>query len=618
MTVTFVSAYYTLENTPYFNAKPEEWDPWPILDLLNTGIHLCLYIGPNCAFESLFESWTKDYPHFRIMPYRVYYQDMFVYKAMETRGLHDLPANRNLTKDTLEYLVYMHARTEVMEDAISENPWDSTHFAWIDFNVSRLFRKKDDTLHSLFSISEFAFPPSALYISGCWPEVKELDEIATTICWRFCGGFFLGDVRSITRFAELCREKIGLFLDTYKRLTWEVNFWAFLEKTQPEKLFTWFRGDHNDTLIHVLPNISADTYTAPLENMQSKEYVYPFIQDYWAGSASYVRFVDGTGKERHLMNTRFVNYWMYPNGYYRFLNKDMVIENKNLVSELDADTLEPMDYREFSGVLLDREGCALARPAREKRTFSEGLEDVRLFLGKGGEIRFIATNVDYSPVGRNRMILGTYDYEDGVFRDCQVVVPPDSNSWCEKNWIPVVAHSLGQDLGQDLGRTFGQDLGRTFGQDLGRTFGQDPIVDLVEYFIYKWSPFELGVVNPTTSQLEIVRKYEPKSWIFQKLRGSTTFSVWPEDPDYIVGVAHFSEEHGPRHYYHLLVLLEKTTLKPVKYSRTFCFEKLSIEFCLGFSLDAKEYVFWISRFDRDPLQIRIPRQEIMVDKEVMY
>jgi hypothetical protein len=236
----------------------------------------------------------------------------------------------------------------------------------------------------------------------------------------------------------------------------------------------------------------------------------------------------------------------------------------------------------------------LVLPEREKRTFSVGLEDIRLF-SDNCRVRFIATNVEYSPVAKNRMVLGTYDLDTATYRDCRVLIPPDPNSWCEKNWIPIL-----------------------------HVFENG---EREERFIYKWSPMEIGRVDPSTNQLQIVQRHEIKHWLFSKLRGSTTFVDAPldilpkelrggyenEDADtktpYLVGLAHFSEEHSPRHYYHTIILLDKQTLKPVRYSRVFYFEKLSIEFCIGMTtriIDGNtRYVFWISRFDRDPICLEV-------------
>ena len=248
---------------------------------------------------------------------------------------------------------------------------------------------------------------------------------------------------------------------------------------------------------------------------------------------------------------------------------------------------------------LDEEGRPHQRPhtipKREKRAFSVGLEDIRLFSGAKREdgtrpVRFVATNVEYSPANKNRIVIGTYDIGTSTYCDCIVAVPPDPNSWCEKNWIPILCKlSNGEEK---------------------------------ERFIYKWSPMEIGEIDLATNQLNIVVRHEIRHWLFSKLRGSTTFidaplAFLPEGVDvekeYLVGLAHFSEEHSPRHYFHALLLLEKSTLKPVRYSRVFYFESLSIEFCVGMAVKpaTESYVFWISRFDRDPIMIDAKKDALL-------
>ena len=600
MNTTFVSAYYTLQETPYFNARPQEWDPASVFELARSGIQLCLYIGPDCAFEKEFQELETECANFRVMPYRIYYKDTWIYKELGP-GV-ELPSSRNMEKDTLEHMVYMHSRPEIMEDAISENPWESTHFAWIDFNAPKLFRNKSDSLEKLKEIGEYPFPQTGAYFAGCWPKLDAggVKGIATNIHWRFCGAFYLADAKTHLSFAELYRAKFPEFLrETANVFSWEVNYWAWLEYKFPESWApTWYRGDHNDQMLNLLAGISADTYATPLireEDLAKKtEYVYPKMDPFLPGSASYLEH-DG----QHYLNTRFVNYWMYPSGYYRFHSPDMVIENRNFLSRLDPETIEPLDYREMDEkTLFLSDGSVMEKPAREKRPFSVGLEDIRLFSGVKGEdgsrpIRFIATNVEYSPNNKNRMILGTYDLRNGQYRDCIGVVPPDPNSWCEKNWIPILMK------------------------------GADGVEE-EERFIYKWSPMEIGRVDPGTNQLNIVVRHDVRSWLFGRLRGSTGFVDAPRsivvglaDIEYVVGVAHFSEEHSPRHYYHVLVLLEKETLKPIRRSRVFYFEKLSIEFCIGFCLrGGDKYAFWVSRFDRDPVLIEVGIEELKLDHAV--
>lgn len=635
--VTFVSAYYTLHSTPYFNSRPEEWSPAPIFELARTGIQLCLYVGPDCAFETAFTELEKECPNFRVMPYRLYYKDMWVHRTLEElnkdRAESDqigLPASRNLEKDTLEYLVYMNSRYEIIEDAISENPWDSSHFAWIDFNAPRLFSKKSESFETLKEIAAYSFASTGTsYFAGCWPKLAEDSArgIADTIHWRFCGAFFLGDIKSFADFADQYRSQFPAFLKEYGVFPWEVNFWAWLEYKAHWNP-TWYRGDHNDNMLNIFSGISADTYATPLflngaPTLDPTTHIYPKIEPFLPGSASYLAH-----EGRHYLNTRFVNYWMYPSGYYKFYNADLVIENRNFLSRLDADTLEPIDFREMDEKTLygSPDGQPLVVPKREKRSFSVGLEDIRLFSGIRREdgtrpVRFIATNVEYSPTNKNRMVLGTYDMATMEYRDCVLVSPPDPNSWCEKNWIPVLFRD-------------------------GRTEGEEE-----ERFIYKWSPMEIGRIDPETNQLNIVLRHDVRAWLFSRLRGSTTFvdaplGCLPNElradlgKEYLVGLAHFSEEHSPRHYYHVLILLEKRTLKPVRYSRVFYFEKLSIEFCIGMTVrpaqpaepemvspslpaepESREaakgtYLFWISRFDRDPIRYEIAYEELPLENMV--
>jgi hypothetical protein len=212
-------------------------------------------------------------------------------------------------------------------------------------------------------------------------------------------------------------------------------------------------------------------------------------------------------------------------------------------------------------------------PKYEGDVISRGLEDLRLYLGKNGQVQCIATNVDFSPNGKNNMMICDYCVDTKTVCNARVILPP-GESWCEKNWIPICV-------------------------------GGEP--ETSTKFIYKWYPMEIGQVNETTGSLEIVQSYVINAPYFHKVRGSTTFM---EREDGLLGVVHFSEDHNPRHYYHILVLLEKETLRPLKYSNCFCFKSLGVEFCIGFTDELDDYVFWTSQMDRDPMTVFIPKTEI--------
>jgi len=571
--ITFVSAYFTLRETPYFTHNhTNTWNPELLMDIVALGVPVCLYIGKDCPHETLFLEWETSYPNFRVMSYRVDYRESWVHlkciESLESGTPIGLPNKRNYDKDTYEYLVYMNSRVELMEDALSENIWDTTHFAWVDFNLTGLFKHKETTLDWLLQLSRGYLAPTVLAMPGCWAKLTNLDSLGTEISWRFCGGFFLGDADSLYDFGEQYRTHFATFLAKYRCLPWEVNFWAYLESAHGWTP-TWYKGDHNDTMV----DVSADVYTQGLGDTPicKIQYDYPDIPGFYPGSASHV-YHGG----KHWLNTRYVSYWMYPNGYYRFQNADRVIENLNVVVELDPETREPVGTFAEMGAVLDGSGHPLptTRPKDDKaRHFSEGLEDIRLY-SCGDQIRFVATTVNYSPNGRPRIMVGTYLAENREYRDCRMVHPP-SETWCEKNWIPLPKQTLNGPW--------------------------------EEWFVYKWHPFELGQIHDDTLRIE--RRYATPAEPFSKIRGSSTFADYG-DGQHWVGVVHFSEEHTPRHYYHMLVLLDRETFRPTRYSRTFYFEKLSIEFCIGFGVINDTYEFWISRFDRDPLYLEMAKSEI--------
>jgi hypothetical protein len=85
-------------------------------------------------------------------------------------------------------------------------------------------------------------------------------------------------------------------------------------------------------------------------------------------------------------------------------------------------------------------------------------------------------------------------------------------------------------------------------------------------------------------------------------KGSSAFIEYNGE---LIGVTHFSEDAMPRRYFHMLIVLDKTTYAPIRYSKPFVFEKVGIEFCIGFDACGDKYRFWISRFDRDPVLFEV-------------
>jgi hypothetical protein len=361
-----------------------------------------------------------------------------------------------------------------------------------------------------------------------------------------------GNANAIRKFWDLYVRYFSGFLEKHGVLTWEVNFWAWLETMDPKWKPIWYSGDHNDTIVNIpsrlwSTKLNAHTYISNVKNYE--------ITNYSPMSAAYI-FYNG----KHILNTRYINYHVCSDGYYWWPpSENRIIRSKNILSELCDDDLSPISFIEMKNEV--RLTSFLGR-------FSEGIEDIRLFRNEEGNIGFIGSTLEYSPSGRIRMMIGDYDIENGICKNGKIIDPP-TDTHCEKNWIPIQNENL----------------------DVS--------------FIYKWHPMQIGKIVDGC-RLDIYNTFDTSTIVFGKIRGSSCFiEDTIEGVNGLVGVVHFSEELYPRQYFHRLVLLEKNSFKPLKYTDPFYFNHLGVEFCIGFMKKEMDYVFWISNMDRDPSTIKM-------------
>ena len=568
MCITFVTSFFHIYDEDYDATKTIEWRISRFREIARTGIKICLYV--SLEFINIV---PKEYANVSII------EAPTSFVASETV---ELPQQRNIQKDTVKYMQVINSKTDFMSDAIRLNTWSSTHFAWIDFNISHVFSNKEQTLRFLRELDMYKLPDKCMLVPGCWNKYDNINIGHVTECinWRFCGGFFIGDKDSIIEFDRLYKQKFPEFIQTHNKLVWEVNFWAWLEVNSdwnPE----WYAADHNDRIITNMPCAAIAIVLKP--DSEQTYYDYPHIPTFHPGSASYLYF-----NGEHLLNTRYVNYWYYDNGSYMFYDGTNRIQNKNLFSRL-TDTLIPLDYQEMKEI----ETITLPR----YNMYSSGIEDVRLYE-HNGRVRFIATTVGYHTTGGNRMIVGNYDYKTLSYSNARLVESP-VDAYCEKNWTPI------------------------------------PSSDGEERFIYKWDPIQIvtlagaaapctppaggdsgqetgGVRGTESTQVALADNHMIKTTIVTlaggvrgaaaPAKGSSPFIEYNGE---LIGVTHFSEDAMPRRYFHMLVVLDRTTYEPIRYSKPFVFDKVGIEFCIGFDARDDKYRFWISQFDRDPVLFEV-------------
>ena len=544
--ITFVTAYMTIYDQPYQN-KDIGWRFAQFEKLCQTGISLAVFCSRDAEPAFREEILTK-YPNVLLFEAMDLCETQTYNTFMTVAKDHEItmPNTRCVEKDTPEYMLLMNSKTEFLHRVIQKNPFGSTHFAWIDFSIFYIFRGREALCQKILrDMSQRIMVPRFITMPGCWGKEHVFeDRLMNDICWRFCGGFFVGSADLMSDFHALFVAHFEEYLREHKRLIWEVNFWAYLELKHGLSML-WFSADHNERMIEI-DAVFTSFCLADIPSFSSVKSSYPDWGDYIPTSSSYV-----CHKGIHVVNTRWVNYWLHSNGAYLIRDSQQWIRTRNTCSFLTAVNKPCDEYKEMVAEGLPCYGGSIY-----------GLEDIRLYSREDGHIGFIATSINHSPLLRNRMVRGIYDVDTGDLNECRVIVPPDTGSWCEKNWVPLVLNGL--------------------------------------KWIYKWWPFEIGVLRETEGgeeQLVIETSWEHSTPMFSKIRGSSPFV---ETEAGLIGVVHMSYEGCPRRYLHCLVLLDKVSGMPLRYSDFFVFREISVEFCIGFMVDSGRYHFWISNFDREP------------------
>lgn len=253
--VTFVTSYFKIYDNDYDVSKTFDKRLELFLKLADTGIYICIFSSHE--FKEAFQEICKNYRNIKLINVYSKTELKFSNKYFNETKLCQLPERRSHNKDTEYYMYLMNSKIDFVREAIEINPFSSKYFCWMDFSLPYVFKNIDKTIKNIKLISQTNYINSFLAMPGCWTfKVDDINHIKGHICWRFCGGFFIGDKDSLIDFYNLSFNNFGDFLIQTKTLLWEVNYWAWLE-TNKNFNTIWYQADHNDTIV----NIPEEVYT---------------------------------------------------------------------------------------------------------------------------------------------------------------------------------------------------------------------------------------------------------------------------------------------------------------------------------------------------------------------
>lgn len=489
----------------------------------------------------------------------------------------NLPENRLIPKDTIEYLCYSHSKIDFLNIAIEQNPFQTNHFAWIDFDISKLI-KREKTWNLLkhlchHGLEKVSVTPDTehkegkqllledeIYIPSCWNfNKKSIKRLCDTVCWRFCTNFFVGRNEAIKKLKILYNTHLHKFTTKENCLTWDMNFFAYLEQETNWSPIS-YKGNHDDSLILNFPLFSISKRLLEVSSIIEEK--YPQEKDYYPTSCSVCIFKN-EGITRKIMNVRYVNYYYLPSGHCNTFNH-VCTKNKCAYLNEENKTLNRMFWN------IQDSASVMGLPEPDPTERFQGVEDIRLFA-IDSKIKFIATSVNFSNCGNNRIMIGDYDINSYNLKNCFILESPFSKK--EKNWIPFIPKDKNELL-----------------------------------VIYNWTPFQLGKIIDN-KKLDIFETFKIDVPYSECLRGSTNV-IFDEDDKCYKALVHISIENTlPRQYYHMMVCLDQFTYKPFSFSKLFHFDNFGVEFCLSMAKTNENFLFWISRKDRDPLCLRVNGKE---------
>ena len=539
-TLTYVSCFVNINcKEPH---KTHQWRMDNFIHIAKTGVPIILYVDADIR-EAYAETWPL-YPN--VVLRDVDYTSSWTYTVC-TKYQSRLPAIRNEVKDSFLFLCLMNMKIEFVVNAVNENPFNTRHFSWIDFNLAHIFNDKLATCNYMKMLASCPWQPGFIANPGCWDKGQGIENVVDIINWRFCGGFIIGDGQAFIQLFDLYLEHFTVFMHRYRTITWEVNFWTWLENNTNWQII-WYKANHDDSIVKVPSYLFSRCLSNPVIR-----YALPEKPGFYPSSTAYIQTKDG----KHCINVRYINYRLDDRGRYLIDHPQGHLATMNLRAYLTPDLQSLAEDPEFMW-----EGM-LNLPIYDRTIM--GLEDVRLFYGANDDqLKYVATNRSHSVSGKIRIMMGDYSAAMAMFETGQILDPP-TDTWCEKNWIPIPSTKN-------------------------------------QRFIYKWAPFEIGELDEH-GQLKIQVSIPVEHALFQKVRGSTP-PVWSEKYQCYLCVVHYCEHiYGAKTltYYNLLVKLRATDFLPIEWSDVFHFTKVGIQYCIGFTImDDGRMAFWFSEHDGNP------------------
>lgn len=276
-------------------------------------------------------------------------------------------------------------------------------------------------------------------------------------------------------------------------------------------------------------------------------------------------YIDPYDNSKLLVNLRYVNYSIDDKGGY--VNKEQIV-TKNVVATFDIG----------NGHGWKKMGEFELKYNQVYDNVYVGLEDVRLFINN--ETVYFNAN---RGLGFGNMFIESGIINMNTEKTVSNLLEMENQHQVEKNWV--------------LFKNSEREI----------------------KVIYGWYPLTIGNIedhpqkkidekNNIRMGMRVTDRSDTPNF-FRWVRGSTNGVTIGNEVWVICHVVSYEDR---RYYYHLFVVLDKTTMKLKKYSQLFTFEKEKVEYTLGFGYlnEKNEFLIGYSVMDRKTKYITVNKENV--------
>ncbi len=228
----FVSAYYDLNNNP----ENKEFRLKQLEKLVALQIPLLLFCD-NTIYQHI---QHYEGPYTQIVQKEL--QTVETYQRLMESSF-TLPPYRNVEKDNQPFLAFMNSKVDFLYEASLLHP-KKQNYVWVDAALMKIIQDPQAMKEKMVALQDYTSPK--ILFPG-YATSTPIHELFQKVLWRFLGGFLVVPKGLLLRFRTECNQLLQS-CTTIRKLTWEVNLWAYIEHQHPT-LFHYYFGDHNDSIV---------------------------------------------------------------------------------------------------------------------------------------------------------------------------------------------------------------------------------------------------------------------------------------------------------------------------------------------------------------------------------